>query len=250
MLAKKGLKGPKLSPVLVNKSRALLATIIGRAVRDGHLTVNAVLDIKRQRQPKAKIDPLSFGEFERIVSKGLKDDAQSRHYVTVAFFCGARPSELFALKWSNVDLVKGQATIEVSHTKADKLHPTKTSNSERVIDLRPQALAALKAQRTLSRLKTDFVFCSDVGGALDRDNFNARVWKPALKRAGVRFRVPYQLRHSFVSNALASGESVGWVANQAGDSIETILGHYAHHFPNATRKDGSAFDKAAEAAGL
>jgi len=176
LLAKKGLKAAKLSPVLVNKSRALLAAIIGRAIRDGHLTVNTVLDIKRLRQPKAKIDPFSFGEFERIVTKGLKDDQQGRNYITVAFFTGARPSELFALKWPNVDLVKGTATIAESHTKADKLHQTKTENSERVIDLRPQALAALKAQQALSRLKTDFVFCSEVGGALDRDNFNARVW--------------------------------------------------------------------------
>lgn len=66
MLAKKGLKGPKLSPVLVNKSRALLATIIGRAVRDGHLTVNAVLDIKRQRQPQ--------GEDRPAVVRGVRAD--------------------------------------------------------------------------------------------------------------------------------------------------------------------------------
>ena len=42
------------------------------------------------------------------------------------------------------------------------------------------------------------------------------MWIPALKRAGVRYRNPYQTRHTFASMMLMAGEHVMWVAKQMG----------------------------------
>lgn len=42
------------------------------------------------------------------------------------------------------------------------------------------------------------------------------MWKPALKRAGVRARALYQTRHTFATLALSSGEAIGWVAEMLG----------------------------------
>ena len=110
---------------------------------------------------------------------------------------------------------------------------------------------AVKEQQTSSRLKSDFVFCSSVGGSLDRDNVMNRVWYPALKRAGIRERNPYQTRHTFVTLALSAGEAIGWVSKQMGHSnTKMIIEHYYRFIPNLTRQDGSAFDKAAAQFGL
>jgi integrase len=112
-------------------------------------------------------------------------------------------------------------------------------------------VAALKAQRAASQLRSDYVFPSAVGGPRDRDNLAARVWRPALKRAGLRMRKEYQTRHTFATLALGAGESIAWVAAQLGHtSTAMVIKHYARFIPNLTRRDRSALDKAAAEAGL
>lgn len=41
-------------------------------------------------------------------------------------------------------------------------------------------------------------------------------WIPALKTAGVRYRYPYQTRHTFASTLLSAGENPVWVAAMMG----------------------------------
>src|ERR1019366_3566308 len=41
-------------------------------------------------------------------------------------------------------------------------------------------------------------------------------WAPALKRASVRYRYPYQTRHTYASTMLSAGENPLWVAQQMG----------------------------------
>lgn len=44
----------------------------------------------------------------------------------------------------------------------------------------------------------------------------------ALRKAGVRYRYPYQMRHTFASQALSAGENAMWVARQMGHRDWTI----------------------------
>jgi integrase len=43
-----------------------------------------------------------------------------------------------------------------------------------------------------------------------------RMWTPALRRAKVRYRKPYQTRHTYASMMLMAGENPLWVAKQMG----------------------------------
>ena len=53
---------------------------------------------------------------------------------------------------------------------------------------------------------------------------------PALKRAGVRYRNPYQTRHTFASMMLTAKEHPMWVAKQMGHSdwgmIQRVYGKF------------------------
>src|SRR5690606_30536264 len=56
------------------------------------------------------------------------------------------------------------------------------------------------------------------------------LWTPALKRAKVRYRRPYQTRHTYASMMLSAGEHPMWVAQQMGHSdwgmIRRIYGRW------------------------
>jgi integrase len=253
MKALPGLKAETMSSVRVNKARNLLRKILDRAIKKGWLQTNPVEEVPRLRENPADIDPLSWTSVQLLLDKGLKHDPEMQRFYTVAVFTGLRTSELIGLKWSDLDWTGPTplAVIKHSFTKRDGQHLTKTPGSARAVELRPQAARALKAQQAASRLKSEFVFCNRDGGPLDRDNLMNRVWYPALTRAGIRERTPYQTRHTFATLALASGEAIGWVANQLGHaSTKMIIEHYYRFIPNLTRQDGSAFDKAAAQAGL
>jgi integrase len=54
------------------------------------------------------------------------------------------------------------------------------------------------------------------------------IGNPALDAAGIERRGPYHLRHTFATEALASGMSIFQLARVMGASVKTIDKHYWH----------------------
>ena len=68
-----------------------------------------------------------------------------------------------------------------------------------------------------------------------------KVWEPLLKRLGVRYRPPYQMRHTFATLAISVGENINWVARMLGHKSPVVtLEKYNRFVPNLTRTDGRA----------
>ena len=65
------------------------------------------------------------------------------------------------------------------------------------------------------------------------------VWRPALRRAGLRLRGLYTIRDSFISLSLSAGEDSGWVAQIAGTSEQMIFRHYRRFIRGAVKQDGT-----------
>ena len=52
-------------------------------------------------------------------------------------------------------------------------------------------------------------------------------WVPTLKRLGIRYRSPYQTRHTYATIMLMSGVTPAYAAKQMGHSIEQFLRTYS-----------------------
>jgi hypothetical protein len=193
----------------------------------------------------APAGPPAFATFARELVERRKVFASNAHHLDLTSLL-----ETHLIPFFGDDRLMSEFAIEDVGRFVAHMNLTKTPGSARSVDLRPQVVRALKEQKTSSRLKSDFVFCSSVGGPLNRDNLMNRVWYPALKRAGIRERKPCQTRHTFAT-ALSAGEAIGWMSKQMGHSnTKMIIEHYYRFIPNLTRQDGSAFEKAAAQVGL
>ncbi len=83
------------------------------------------------------------------------------------------------------------------------------------------------------RVDTPLVFPGTRGGYLDLHNLRARHWKAALRAAGLEYRRPYDLRHTYATFSIAAGVSLFALARRMGTSLQMIDQTYGHLAPDA-----------------
>ncbi len=227
-----------LSPKRINNVMVPLKTLFKTAYRRKEIKENPCQFIKKLKEPKPEIFPLSFDEVKRFLKKV---DHDFFGYFTTAFLTGMRPNELIALKWKNVDLALGKITVREGRVHGIESSP-KTESSYREIDILTPLKKILLDQKAKTFFRGDYIFVTKDATPLDNDNLRNRVWYPTLKKAGLRERTMYQTRHTFATLMLSSGENPSWVAQMMGHtSTEMLFKRYAKFIPNLTRSDGSAF---------
>ena len=114
---------------------------------------------------------------------------------------GLRQGELLALRWEDVDLVRGR--LLVRRAVARGVVGTPKSGKSREIPLNEKALAALKRQR---HLRGELVFCDAAGRMLRKGACKWPLWT-ACRRAGLRRIGWHTLRHTFASHLVMLNSS-------------------------------------------
>ncbi|MDO9206547.1 site-specific integrase [Methylotenera sp.] len=200
------------------------------AFHDEIIEKNPADKIKNGKVQKVPPDPLKLSEVNLILEHMLKSyHAQVANYFEFAFFSGARPEEVIALKWSEVDFNDNTTRIMRVRTAGTDRESTKTSNI-RDIELNSRALEALTKQKQHTFNESDYVFHNPVTN--NRWNSEAsqsrRYWNPSLKALGIRHRVQYQTRHTYATMNLMSGANPMWLAKMMGHtSMQMLLNVYA-----------------------
>lgn len=164
----------------------------------------------QSREPK----PFTQEEVTKILNELT---GQEKNLIQFAFWSGLRTSELIALRWQDVDLEQNRIFVKTARVRG-QLKDTKTKSGKREVTLQPQAREALLNQQTYTGRLNETVFHDPRTGKAWKDDQPIRknVWTPALKRAGIKYRNPYQTRHTFASTLLSRGENPLWVAQQMG----------------------------------
>ncbi len=161
-----------------------------------------------------EVDPFTQGEREAILKAARADE-----WPMVQFWMatGPRPGELIAFKWPKVDWTNRKARIDLNQVSKEEKLP-KTAAGVRDVDLDDDAIAALIAQKSASFEAGQHVWLNPRTGKPWTTDAQIRktLWQPLLERAGVRYRNPYQCRHTFASAKLTDGANPWYVAEQLG----------------------------------
>ncbi len=199
-----------------------LRQVLAAARRWGYIASNPALDFGKNHEPRrAEVWPFTREEIDAL---DAELGESSGPLVVFAAETGLRTNEWIATERRDIDR-RNPAVIVQRRVTDGRLTPYPKTERRRV-PLTPRALDAL--DRLPARLDTPLLFPAPRGGYIDLDNWRMREWYPALEAAGIARRGPYQLRHTFATEALAAGVSIFQLARLMGASVKTIDKHYGH----------------------
>jgi integrase len=210
---------------------------LNRAVAKDRITKNPCGTVK---SPKGESVEMRFLNMDELVALA---EAMPERYQAWAYtmgLVGLRWSEAVGLRRKSVKMLQRRLEVveqlvyerEVGFVRKNSL---KTKASRRTITLGSPLLEILGEHIGKFSLPGDdgLVFPNRLGNPMGNSVFRARVFKPALKEAGLdpSIRI-HDLRHTAVALAIASGAHPAAIQRRLGHSSITVtLGTYGHLFP-------------------
>jgi integrase len=216
-----------------------LRGVFNLAMKDGIITKNPLDGLANEKVQKTPPDPFTIEEVN-LITAHMADNysPQVLNYFEFMFFTGARPEEAIALRWSEIDFNDSTARIRRVRTAHSDRETTKT-NLIRDIELNSRALKALLSQKAHTFLENDYVFHNPETNKRwsSEAKQNLRYWKPTIKKLGIRYRVPYQARHTFATLNLMAGANPMWVSEMMGHAnMQMLLEVYAKWIKGADKQ--------------
>jgi integrase len=233
-----------VSSTMQRKAGLTLTVALNEAVRLDMIPGNVAEKVRKPKAAKTEIevfDPEEVGRF-------LKAARESRHYpfYLTALDSGARPGELLALQWEDVDFEGGFLSITKSLEEINgvvRVKATKTAKGRRRIDLSADTLAVLaehrKAALAAGRIAAP-VFHNIEGGYLLQCNLLKRSFKSILAKAGLPSVGLYTLRHTCATLLLLADVPAKVVSERLGHAnIAITLDTYSHVLPTMQKRAAS-----------
>lgn len=213
------LRGLGVAPKTQNNILTPLRQAYRQAFEEGLIDASPLDRVRAASVERRDPDPFTVAEIRAIL--GACAEPQHRALFQFAFSTGLRTSELIALRWGDVEFDKRVAHVRSAYVR-DEFKTPKTAAGRRTVDLCEPALAALALVLDIMGHEPPIphvIFYdpdSETRQAWPDDAPIRRVWTAALTRAGVRYRCPYQTRHTYASMMLSAGEDPTYIAAQMG----------------------------------
>ncbi|TNV14942.1 DUF3596 domain-containing protein [Buttiauxella sp. B2] len=221
----------------IRNQLSFLRSALDEAVTDGILQLNPVSLVTASRYQSDKttseseyiVDPLSPAETSALLTATVYK--QWENLFAFAIHTGMRSSELCALRWRDIDFIGKTAHVQ-NASVVGVIKGTKTKAGTRKVELDAEAMAALAEQKPFTFLKDDTIFEDPKTNKpwASADAIRKKAWVPALKKAGIRYRNPYQTRHTFATRHISQGANLFWLAGQMGHKgPEMLFRHYGSY---------------------
>ncbi|MBS1985591.1 MAG: site-specific integrase [Bdellovibrionales bacterium] len=202
----------------------IIRRFFGRAVDEGLLTRNPALPIK-VKVPQPIQSVLNATEVQTLLREAMLTGHRFYPIWAAALFTGMRSGELYALRWSDVDLENRRIYVTRSWNNKSGFGPTK-SQRNRVVpisDSLVKLLAELRLANRSSRAEEDFILPHLQEWT---DGEQAAVLRRFCKLIGITSIKFHDLRATFITQLLLKGVPLAQVMAIAGHTeIGTTNGY-------------------------
>jgi integrase len=241
-----------LSPRTVRICHTVARQSLEQARRWGVIARNPAVDATPPPQRRREITPPTVAQVQELIAAADAEDPDFGVYLWVLAATGCRRGEACALRWTDVDLERGELAIRrsIAHVGDELLEKDTKTHQGRRLAIDEATMALLRAHRLRARERW-----LALGERLADDAFlfgdpDGRPWRPDVctnrftrLRAGVglsRVRL-HDLRH-FVATVLGeAGHPIATISDRLGHGDKaTTLNLYTHAFP-ATDQRAAAY---------
>lgn len=243
LLSEPGKAGRPLGPARVRQCHRVLHMVLAHAVKSNRIAVNPAAGVRLPRNTQSRHVYLTHAQVEALADAA----GDYRLLILVMAYTGLRWGEVSALRVRDIDL--DSRRIKVERALADeggRLYEDTPKGHERRSVAVPAFLAAELKRAIDGRDADALVFTAPKGGPLRAHNFRPRVWRPAVRAAGLEHlgATPHDLRHTAVSLAIAAGADVKVIQQMVGHkSAAMTLDVYGHLFPDRLDEVADALDE-------
>ena len=215
-------KQPKgLSTKTVRNIHQIISSALKLAVEQRLIAHNPADGCALPKAERKEIQTLPVEQLTSFLREAKDSGVFALYYIDLT--TGLRRGELLGLKWSDIDLEKGDFRVQRQIGRIDGRiieMPLKTKNAYRTLPLSADAINVLMQQRRKTG-NSEWVFPSPTGGPMSPDSV-LHMLQRVLKRAGLpRIRF-HDLRRTFATMALQNGVDV--------KTVSSMLGHYSAGF--------------------
>ena len=246
------------SAATIRRTHALARVALHQGRRWRMVSVNVAEDASPPSEPRDEVKAPTPEEVQRIVRIAEEIDPTLAALLLMAALVGARRGELVALRWSDVDWVKG--TIRIARSvyevkgggwfeKGTKTHAARTISLDEpglaVLQRHRDAIDKLAAELDVEVLADAFIFSRSPAGAepLKLDSVTAFASMVADK-AGVETHL-HSLRHFSATTAVAAGVDPVTVAKRLGHRDASVtLRVYSHAVESRDREMAAVLGRA------
>jgi integrase len=229
----------KLSPRTIQYTHSVLHAALEQAVRWGQLAQNPANGLALPKIERKIPRVLTVEETRRFLGAAI--ETRYGAVFALALTAGLRPSELLALRYSDIDWLRQTVTVERTLVKGMgwQFQGTKRPASRRQVKLHNWVLHLLRSkcqEAAATGSGVDPGSCQ-IFQTLSGEPLNSDYLGKELKRILVQAGLPrirlYDLRHTAASLALAAQVPAKVISEQLGHAtVAFTLDRYAHLLPH------------------
>ena len=221
----------KRTGATANRFLAALSTACAYGVKElGWIERNPVERVTKPKENKGRVRFLDAAELPRFLAACRKHN-DLYLAVLLSLTTGGRQSEIMSLRWGQIDLKAGRATLYAGTTKND---------DARVLPIVGEALKLLQERNKVRSLSDDRIFPS-TRLAKKSEFLNLRTpFLAALKEAGISNFHWHDLRHTCASYLMMNGVSPLEISKVLGHRTMAMVSRYSHLAPNRVSDIGNA----------
>ena len=245
-----------LSPRSVQLMHITLHKALKNAIKTGLISRNPIDLVDPPKVERHEMKTMTEEDIGRFLDEARKGDYYTLFYIYL--FTGIRRSEALALRWSDVDLLGCQLSINKTMQFLNKkvtFKSPKTANSRRLVALSPSTSVVLRlhreAQNKIRKYKEespvsddDLVFCQSDGSPY-LPNTISHAWIKLVKKCGLDGVRLHDARHTHATLLFKSGVSAKVIQERLGhSSVAFTMNTYAHVSPGMQKQAANQFDDA------